>query len=69
MGFIEAEDIDFGNPNTCVLDDSAVCQADMRIDCQGELSGFILSPNFPLNMEEEHSGKVEKTRRMFRVIR
>lgn len=65
VGLVVAEDVDFGDPNTCVLDSNKICEKNLQIDCQGDLSGFIISPNFPANMLEEHSGKVEKSRRVF----
>lgn len=58
VGLVRAGDIDFGNPNTCSLDSNSICQADLSIDCKGELSGFIISPSFPSDMTSQQSGKV-----------
>jgi len=67
VGLTGAKDIDFGAPNTCTLQNKE-CQVDFKVDCQSELTGFILSPNFPNLMNSTQSGKVKKSRTAFRVI-
>ncbi|XP_046652355.1 uncharacterized protein LOC124343181 isoform X2 [Daphnia pulicaria] len=60
VGLTRAEDIDFGDPNTCTLQNKE-CQVDLKVDCQSELSGFIQTPNFPNNMISSQSGKYRLT--------
>lgn len=67
VGLTRAEDIDFGDPNTCTLQNKE-CQVDLKVDCQSELSGFIQTPNFPNNMISSQSGKVKKSRTEFHVF-
>lgn len=63
VGLVWTKDIDFGDPATCTLDSNKECLVDLKVDCtqQQDLSGFILSPNFPATMTSEQAGKYQAT--------
>lgn len=64
VGLVWTKDIDFGDPATCTLDSNKECLVDLKVDCtqQQDLTGFILSPNFPATMTSEQAGKVRKSK-------